>query len=124
MTPVSAPQAPPVGAPRPPSLPRAVGLVRAAMEGIVLLLVGVSPWLFGAADPFFEFALYLGVAALLGLWAVRILLEWRLALPRCPVLLCLAGLFAIGLWQLMPLPRGALALLSPATVRVYDRLLP
>jgi O-antigen ligase len=40
------------------------------------------------------------------------------------VALCLAGLFLLGVWQLTPLPAGALDRLSPATVRLCRQLLP
>src|SRR5262249_37125482 len=97
---------------------------RTAMELVVLALVCLSPWAFGAVHPLFEFALYAGIAVLLGLWAVRVLLEGCLTWKQCPVALCLAGMFLLGLGQLVPLPRSVLARLSPATVRTCDEFLP
>ena len=47
-------------------------------------------------------------------------MTWR----RCPVVVCLAGLFLFGVLQLVPLPHGVLSRLSPATVRLCDKLLP
>jgi tetratricopeptide (TPR) repeat protein len=93
------------------------------MEGIVLLMVGLSPWAFAGVEPF-EFVLYGGVGLLLLLWAVRILLDGRFTWQKCPVAVCLAALFLLGAFQLTPLPRSTLALLSPGTAHLYDQLLP
>jgi O-antigen ligase/tetratricopeptide (TPR) repeat protein len=98
--------------------------LRAGMEVLVLAMVGLSPWAFGAVEPVFEYALDAGVALVLLLWGLRVLVEWKFSWKRCPVSLCLAGLFLVGVWQLVPLPREALARLSPATAGLYDRLLP
>jgi O-antigen ligase len=98
--------------------------VRAATEALVLLLVCLSPWAFGGVEPEIEYLLDAGVAGLLGLWALHMLLEGRLAWARCPVALCLGGLILVGLWQVYPLPRPLLERLSPATTRLNDQLLP
>src|SRR5476651_2705267 len=76
----------------------------ASMECLVLLLVFLSPWAFGAVDPRWEFWLYLGVALLLALWAFRILLQGRFRWTHCSVAYCLAGFVLVALWQLTPLP--------------------
>src|SRR5262249_30966272 len=115
--------APPAG-PRTGLRAKVLRGLRAAMEALVLALVCLSPWAFGAVEPVSEFILYAGVALLVGLWGAKVLLEWRLSWQRCPVALCLAGLFLIGIWQLTPLPRPLLGRLSPATTRLYGRLLP
>jgi O-antigen ligase len=118
-------------APRSPAIPPGAGLrlravqgVRAAIEILVLALVCLSPWAFGAVEPVFEYLLDAGLALVLALWGVRVLLEWKFSWKRCPVTLCLAGLFLIGIWQLVPLPRAALQWLSPAAGQLYERLLP
>jgi O-antigen ligase len=94
------------------------------MEGIVLLLACGSPWALGAVHPAFEALLYGGVGLLLLLWAARALLQGRLTWRHCPVAVCLAGLFLLGVVQLAPLPRGALTRLSPAAAGLYGELLP
>lgn len=94
------------------------------METVVLVMVCLSPWAFGAVEPLFEFALYVGVSLLLVLWGVRALLEGEVTWARCPIALCLAGLFLLGLWQLTPLPPNGLHTLAPGTAELYDRLLP
>ncbi len=104
--------------------PAAARVVRALMEGLVLLLVCLAPWAFGAAEPSGEFCLYAGIAALLGLWAARLLLEGRVHWHRAGVALCLAGVFLIGVVQVLPLSPRALAWLSPSTARLYAELLP
>src|SRR5215471_14422001 len=81
-------------------------LLRAAMEVGVLVMVCLSPWAFGAAGVEFEAVLYAGIAALLGLWSLRILLEWQLSWKQCPVLMVLTVLVLCGAWQLAPLTNG------------------
>src|SRR5258707_5571419 len=78
---------------------QAADLLREAMDTWVLVLVCLSPWAFGAVEPEFEFLLYVGVAALLALWAVRMVLEGQLSWQKCPVALCLAALLLSGVWQ-------------------------
>src|SRR5262249_812306 len=68
--------------------------------------------------------LYAGVAVLLGLWAVRILLERKLSWRICPVALTLAALILCGTWQLAPLPDRVLGGLSPGTGPLSQHLLP
>jgi O-antigen ligase len=94
------------------------------MEAVLLLLVCASPWAYGAVHPGFEFLLDAGLCLLLFLWGLCMLLEGRLSWKKCPVTLCLAGLFLYGLWQVTPLPRSVLERLSPSTAALYDRLLP
>jgi hypothetical protein len=94
------------------------------MEGIVLVLVCLSPWAFGSTETFFEFLLDVGVALVLALWGARLILEGQLTWKHCPVVLCLGALFLLGTWQLVPLSRPVLTTLSPATARLYDDLLP
>jgi O-antigen ligase len=94
------------------------------MEAVVLALVVLSPWAFGCVHPLPKLALAVGIAALLGLWALRLLVEWRLTWRRSPVAVCLAGLFLLGVWQITPLPAGALDAASPATARLCRQLLP
>jgi O-antigen ligase len=111
--------------PSAPGLARRVAtLVRGTMEGLVLLMVGLSPWAFGCRPPVFEAVLFVGLAVLLGLWALRMLLEWRLIWTSCPVALCLAGLFILGVWQITPLRPSILETVSPSTASLDSRLLP
>src|SRR5438270_774412 len=98
---------------------RAAAAVRGILEAVVLTLVCAAPWALGAVHPAFEGLLYAGVALVLLLWAASALLEGRLRWRRCPVTVCLAGLFLLGVLQLTPLPRGVLARLSPAAVGLY-----
>src|SRR6266852_4468845 len=118
-------------APAPESLSRSAGfrrhasnLLRRGMEAGLLVMVCLSPWAFGAAEPQFEFLLDAGVAVLLVAWGARMLLEERLSWKKCPVALCLAALTLFAVWQLVPMPHGLLSRLSPATTRMYEQLLP
>jgi O-antigen ligase len=94
------------------------------MEAIVLLMVCLSPWVFGAVHPISQFVLFAGVALLLLLWAARLLVEWQLSWEWCPVTVCLAILFLVGGTQLVPLSHSLLSRLSPTGVQLIDQLLP
>jgi O-antigen ligase len=107
-----------------PSSDRSGGFLRGAIEALTLALVAVAPWPFGSANPYAEGALYAGVAALLALWAVRLLVEGRGNWKRCPVTLCLAGLVLFTAWQLLPLSPSAVQALSPAGAALSAELLP
>ncbi len=101
-----------------------VRLLQVVMQGIVIVLVCAAPWPYGCVHPGFDLLLLAGVGLLLVCWAVRLLLEGRLRWQKCPVLLCLAGLFLLGIWQVTPLPRPVLDWVSPNTARLYNQLLP
>lgn len=90
----------------------------------ILLLIAISPWLFGGAEPYSFFAITITLSIGLLLWAARVLLEWRFAPRNSPVLWCLAALIAFGMWQAVRLPKPVLAVISPHTSAFYDRLLP
>jgi O-antigen ligase/tetratricopeptide (TPR) repeat protein len=99
-------------------------LLRNLIEMDVLLLVAFSPWAFGGAESFSTFILAIGLSAGLVLWAIRVLIEWKIAVRNCPVAWCLVALIAVGLWQIVPLPRKAIAEISPNTASFYQNLLP
>ncbi len=103
---------------------RAAAVVRAALEGIILLLVCATPWCYGCVHPGFEMLLLGGVALVLVLWGMRMILEGCLSWKKCPVTLCLAGLFLLGIWQITPLSPSVLARVSPGTSALYATLLP
>jgi O-antigen ligase/tetratricopeptide (TPR) repeat protein len=103
---------------------KAVRLLPGLIEAIVLVLVCLSPWAFGAVEPELEFVLYSGVALVLLLWGARMLLEGQLRWAKCPVAMCLALVFVIGTFQLVPLSHSSLNWISPGTAQLYDRLLP
>ena len=46
----------------------ATGLVRGSMKAVVLVMVCLSPWAFGAVAPDHEFLLDAGIAVLMILW--------------------------------------------------------
>lgn len=87
-------------------------------------MVVLSPWVLGAVDPVFEFALDAGVALLLVLWAAKAAVDGQLVWLYCPVTLCLAGLFLWGALQLVPLPEWLLSAVAPANARLLRELLP
>jgi O-antigen ligase/tetratricopeptide (TPR) repeat protein len=103
---------------------RAIAFLRAAMESTVLLMVCAAPWVYGAVHPGFELLLFVGVSLVVVLWGLRMLLGGCFVWKKCPVALCLAGLFLIGVWQRTPLSKSVLAWVAPGTSRLYDQLLP
>src|SRR5260370_10391582 len=103
---------------------RAASAVRGCIEAVVLLLVCVTPWVFGGVEPGAEFCLFGGVGVLLVLWAARMLLDGALTWEHSPVGLALAGLFLFGLFQIVPLPAPVLGWLSPTSARLRQELLP
>ncbi len=98
--------------------------LRAAMESLVLVMILLSPWAFGAVDPRWEFWLTIGIAGLLALWASRILIEFRLGWQLGPVAVALIALMLLALWQMTPMPGDVLAIVSPRTAQLYDELIP
>jgi O-antigen ligase/tetratricopeptide (TPR) repeat protein len=94
------------------------------MECVVLLLVVASPWAFGAVHALSEFILFAGVALLLVLWAMRMLVEGSLHWRRCPLALCLAGLFLLGVVQLTPLSAAVQEIMSPQAASLDAKLRP
>jgi tetratricopeptide (TPR) repeat protein len=94
------------------------------LEGGALALVVVSPWASLPQHADGQALLYAVLALLLVVWGTNVLLRGRLRWPRCPVLPCLAALFLLAALQAVTLPSGILARLSPATARLYERLLP
>jgi O-antigen ligase len=94
------------------------------MEAVLLLMVGAAPWLFGSVHPLAEFLLAGGVCLLALLWISRIVVERRAVWSPCSITLVLALLCALTVAQIVPLPRGLLAVVSPGMVDLRDKLLP
>jgi tetratricopeptide (TPR) repeat protein len=94
------------------------------MEGVVLTLVCVSPWGFGSTATLFELLIDAGIALVLVLWATRIILLGQVTWKKCPVAVCLAALFLLGIWQLVPLGKPWLTALDPHAAQLYAQLLP
>jgi O-antigen ligase len=94
------------------------------MEGVVLALAAVTPWMFGGVDPVLEFAIGASIALLLLLWAALTIATRRLTITRCPVTLVLALLFVAGLVQLFPLPPTLLRVVSPGAADIQQEMYP
>ncbi len=94
------------------------------MESVLLILVCLTPWAYGAVHPGFEFLLDAGVALLVGLWGVQIMVQGQFTWNKCPVAIGLASLFLLGICQIVPLNKTLLAYLSPAGAALYGQLLP
>jgi O-antigen ligase/tetratricopeptide (TPR) repeat protein len=95
-----------------------------AIEGVLIALICLAPWAFGAVHLYFEFWLDAGLAVLLCLWAARILVSGQFSWQRCPVALCLAGLFLLSVVQLIPLSPALHRLVSPGGADLRESLYP
>ena len=87
-------------------------------------MVVLAPWAFGAVDPPFEACLLAGIGLLALVQAARMVLTWEVSFRPSGFAALLAGLFALGLIQTLPLPQGLLRTLSPQTAELYEVLLP
>ncbi len=109
-----------------------IGAVRAKLsrllgrwiEILVLVLVVVSPWMFGGVEPLQEWWLFSGVGLGLVLWAARVLVDKQVVWRPCRVVLCMLALTYLGFWQLVPLSSSAMSYISPATQKTLDFLQP
>jgi hypothetical protein len=72
-------------APSPATRPRVSRSLRGAMEVVLLALVCLSPWAYGAVHPGFLVLLYAGVAVLPVLRGLRVLVEGQVTWQKCPV---------------------------------------
>jgi hypothetical protein len=105
-------------------LSRLADIILVAMEAVVLVIVCVSPWLFGAAEIQHRYWLFTALAILMCLWGFRMIVRWNVAWTTCPAVLCLVAVFLIGVLQLTPLPLGFLSAIAPAQAEIYGSLLP
>jgi O-antigen ligase/tetratricopeptide (TPR) repeat protein len=94
------------------------------MEGLLLALVCLSPWAYGSVHAGAQFLLDAGVAALVALWALRMLLEGEFRWQKCPIAICLAGLFLLGACQIAPLGPDLVRKISPVTAALFAEALP
>ncbi|MFT3881387.1 MAG: O-antigen ligase family protein [Gemmatales bacterium] len=95
-----------------------------AMEGIILLILVVTPWLLGGTQANHIQLAGCGIALVLLLWAIKQVVRWKLTLHFCWVSLTLVLLFLISCLYLLPMHRTTLRYISPEAVKLYDALLP
>ncbi|HMP18438.1 MAG TPA: hypothetical protein PKD72_15540, partial [Gemmatales bacterium] len=107
---------------QPPSL--VLRILDGLMEFILLVYLVGTPWAFGGIDPKYVHFGCIGVGAMLVLWAIRQVLQWKLTLHRCWVSALLLLLFLVSALSLLALPSGVLKILSPEASRLYQELLP
>jgi O-antigen ligase/tetratricopeptide (TPR) repeat protein len=82
------------------------------------------PWGNNFTEVGLQLVFSLLLLGLLSVWACTAIYTRRFELRKCPVTLTLAGLFLVGIVQLIPLPRDVLAAVAPNTVELRDRLMP
>lgn len=107
-----------------PSTSPLIRVVHAAMEGVVLLLVLASPWYYAGIEAPAILGIHIGVSLLLGLWALRVVLEKNLPWRNDPVLYCLLGFVALTSLQMVPLPPSILGVVSPNALETWRELIP
>jgi len=99
-------------------------VLRGGSEAIILAMVCLAPWAFGAVEAWAELGLYVGI----GLTAVPgALAAWTSDRPgprACLPGLALAGLTLLALAQAAPQPEPLLRRVAPATAALRSRLLP
>lgn len=95
-----------------------------AMEGIILLILVVMPWLLGGTQDNHIQLAGSGIAVVLLLWAIKQVVRWKLTLHFCWVSITLVILFLVSSLYLLPLPRSTLQSISPETAKLYEALLP
>jgi len=98
--------------------------LRAALEGGVLALVLVAPLPFGSVRPGAVLAIELAAAGLglLLIWLLAVDDDARLSVPRLPLAIC-AGLIALGVFQIVPLPFSIAETFNP-TAELIRPLVP
>src|SRR5688572_896264 len=102
-----------------PALLRRCYWLKAAMEGVVGLMIAVAPWYFGSVEPIAILLLYIGLLIVAVLYSLSTLREGRLLWEACPLVVCLGLLLLLGVWQMAPLSRSILTTVSPRTVALY-----
>ena len=103
---------------------RMARVVRGAGEAVLMLLAFATAWPFGSVEPFWEAVATAGIAVLAALWAVHAGLTRRLRLRFDAPSLILSGLVLLSGMQLVPLPRAVVQVVSPASVRWREAMLP
>ncbi len=103
---------------------RAVLITNGCIEAILLLMVCVSPWAYGAVGADAKLYLLMAVVALLAIWLLRLLFSSGINWKHCPVAMCLAGTLLLGLFQICPLNAPLLRAVAPGTASLMEQLLP
>lgn len=101
-----------------------VSLLDGAMEGIILVILVVMPWLLGGTQANHIQLASCGIALVLLLWAIKQVVQWKLTLHLCWVSITLIILFLVSTLYLLPLPRSIMQSISPQTAKYYEALLP
>lgn len=95
-----------------------------SIEAIVLIILMITPWLFGGYQAYHVHLACCGLALALLLWSIKQIIRWKLTLYRCATSLVLAAFFVVSSISLIPLPHSVLGWISPEAVKLYDALLP
>ena len=98
--------------------------LRVGGEALLYLILCISPWAFGGVEPSWQFAVALGVGLLTCLWLTRCLIYRRITIRPDGVTLGLGTLLCLSVVQLIPLPVGLVAVLSPARAEAHRTLVP
>jgi len=98
--------------------------LRRGGEAVLLLLAVGPPWAYAASQPKWEFAVAVGVAVMLLLWAAHAAVTRRFQVRADVVAVSLAGLVLWSVLQLVPLPLGVVRVISPGAAAVHEAFRP
>jgi O-Antigen ligase len=89
-------------------------------KGLIVLAVA-TPLAFGSVQEGARALMEAGAFLIFGAWLIGMAVHGRIEARKAPHLWLIAAFFILVLIQLVPLPRGVLAAVSPGTDRLYDR---
>ena len=98
-----------------------IDYLRKASEAILLLLIVVSPWAFGATHPISRYVIVAGVSLVLLFWAIELLVAPSNIITKFQ--LPIIGLVLVVYLSVLPLGDFA-GVLSPEGTRIKSQLLP
>jgi O-antigen ligase len=99
-------------------------VLRIAIEVVVSLLVTISPWPYGSYQAGSRLLIIIGVAAVLVLWAARLVISGDWTTRGKEPFFCFLGFVLLSIVQILSLPTAVLAVVSPGSAEIYSYYLP
>ena len=107
---------------RQPVDPKGASRLDLALEGLIFALIAYLPFAFGGVMPISQIVI-VGLAGLIaGLFAIRCFTDPDAPLIASKAFWLLAGLVAVPVVQLIPLPIGLLEFISPSSAAAWNAL--
>lgn len=98
--------------------------LRTLAEFIVLALIVISPWPYGGVEAGWQFAFYVTIGVLLGIWCLHALVVGSIHIRLDFVSVCLLGIILVTGCQLAPLPMNWIRTVSPTEAKLLAQLRP